>query len=736
MKIILKDDWDVSLRPPLFGNDVVGHFAGRNKEILRLVNELLRKNSGSIVVTGHRGVGKTSFVYKALSDVYEKDECDILIVLLNAGQFEISSEKGTINPKEVLINIIRRLYSSSQNWDLEDNIKSKIEVLYRKAVAKNYNFVDSHSAIDEHINISENSKKINIRFEHIIYPVFLIIAYIFQTKEILPSVRLNEIVPLILALPVPYIIYLSYIKWSSDKTQKINRDKVNEFYEFDSNIGNLEFDLEEIHNDVSKSEKKIIYVIDELDKISVENTSKIIKYSKNLFTLSDAQFIFVTGEETYNHFENHGENEYRPNEYTYFTSKYFLSRPLTDDLNSYLGDIIETNELSEKDSEIFTKALCFESHNDFFDLKKFIKDRIISFDGLKPIIKFENITEDDVQKARFQHAITILFEEKYMSLKQSKWDENEHMLRALYKHAHDIYSSYSEDIFYDPDEDSNIAEIQRDFNRLLQRCEAFDVVSETSKNIKGLDVSIVEYRYSGSIQIDPPTPLDEPMEFERRFINTFETYRRYIIDIINAFETTKNGNEVDVDTFVESQIKYMDRISGWGFKHLKQYNAHYRIYSEIVGQIPFLDYKREGIIKRTHEIENLTNAMLATLPIIIGRMVQDLYSELDLQFQDLNQNTSLLGGSKNEIRINYLNTNPHVLFNKDLSHQISIHNNKKNLLNHFKNDIRANDISINFFDSTKSTKEVDSCAINTKNPDVFAKSILELLNHAKRFFKM
>ena len=77
MKIVLKDDWDVSLRPPLFGRDVVGHFAGREKEISRLVNELQRKKSGSIFVTGHRGVGKTSFVYKAISDVYENDKSNI-----------------------------------------------------------------------------------------------------------------------------------------------------------------------------------------------------------------------------------------------------------------------------------------------------------------------------------------------------------------------------------------------------------------------------------------------------------------------------------------------------------------------------------------------------------------------------------------------------------------------------------------------------------------------------------
>ena len=760
----MKDDWDVSLRPPLFGRDVVGHFAGREKEISRLVNELQRKKSGSIFITGHRGVGKTSFVYKAISDVYDddksnslensssarrkisdiyykykgKDKSNILIVLLNAGQLEIPSENNkTIDPKEVLITIIRRLYSSSHNWDLKHKNRSQIESLYHKAIASKYYRRKSHSGIDENINIAKYTKIKSVRFEHFVYLVFWILASFFQFN-ILPSGAFDKILPLILAIPAPFFInvFLSYTKLLSNETRRINEIKAKEFYEFDSNIGNLEFDLEEIHNDISSPSKKIIYVIDELDKMDEEKTTSIVTYLKNLFTLSNALFIFVTGEEIHNHFEKNGVNKYRPKEYTYFTSKYFLSRPLTDDLNSYLDDIIEINELSEKDFKIFSKALCFEAHNDFFDLKTFIKDRITGFDESKPIIEFENITEDDIQKARFQHAITILFEEKYMSSNQSKWDENEHMLRALYSHAHNIYSSYPGATFDDPEEDSNIAEIKRDFNKLLQRYDVFDVEDETSEYIKGLEVSIIEYTYSGSIQYDLPSHLDELLEFERRFINAFETYRVYLIGIINAFEITKNGNKVDIDTFVESPAKYIENINGWGFNFLKIYNDYYRVYSEIVGKNPSRDYKRDGISKRTEDIENHTRRMLAILPRIMGSMVQNLYSELELQFQDINQNTSLLGGPKNEIRNKYFNINPHVLFDKDLSHQMSLHNNKNHTPENFNHDIEANDILIHFYETTKSIKLNDSYVINTEKPDDFEKSILELIKHTKTFFKM
>jgi len=39
-----------------------GYFVGREKELELLVNDILHKNRGSILISGHRGVGKTSLV--------------------------------------------------------------------------------------------------------------------------------------------------------------------------------------------------------------------------------------------------------------------------------------------------------------------------------------------------------------------------------------------------------------------------------------------------------------------------------------------------------------------------------------------------------------------------------------------------------------------------------------------------------------------------------------------------
>src|SRR3954468_17285921 len=81
MRVKLKLDWDV---PTRIGGG--GHFVGRGSQLDFLKNELTRKNSGSILIGGSRGSGKTSIVIKALSDLKNSTGrgSSIIPVVLNA----------------------------------------------------------------------------------------------------------------------------------------------------------------------------------------------------------------------------------------------------------------------------------------------------------------------------------------------------------------------------------------------------------------------------------------------------------------------------------------------------------------------------------------------------------------------------------------------------------------------------------------------------------------------------
>lgn len=131
MKIVLKPDWDIPVQIPSKGNQTnKGHFVGRETELSVFTNELLRREQGAILITGYRGVGKTSFVYKALHQVLEQSDKDkILFVLINANHLETSSVHG-LHPKPILVNLIRRLYAVTQGEKLSHQLKQEIEMLY------------------------------------------------------------------------------------------------------------------------------------------------------------------------------------------------------------------------------------------------------------------------------------------------------------------------------------------------------------------------------------------------------------------------------------------------------------------------------------------------------------------------------------------------------------------------------------------------------------------------------
>jgi Cdc6-like AAA superfamily ATPase len=469
MKILLKRDWDLSMGAPVGEEIVEGHFVRRETELNLLINEILRKNRGAILVSGYPGVGKTSLVYKALSEAKKKDEKkgeNTIIVLFNAPQLEFESENANIDPLTVIKNLIRRLYSATQDMkNLNSELKKQIETLYRKAVATEFNLVTAY-----HISKEESKEIIKERttllsVNNLIYLSFWIIAAIFQFVDITRWKTFNKIIPLLFAIPIPIIINIIRKKYFKQREFEATKEEAKELYKLDNSVGNLEFDLDKIHTKMSKNGIKFIYVIDELDKINNDQATKILKFFKNLFTLSDALFIILAGEKMYNIGEGTEEHSYRKKEYTYFTSKYYLSRPMWRDMSSYFDAIIHDKQIEKDELEILKRALWYEAENDFFNLKNVVKDRITNFaENNLPVIEMENLNDDDLQRARLQKAITVLFEEKYRSSRHSKWKENENLLRNIIEHAGRIYSYYPGMEFGDP-EDAYSA----DFGHLIRR---------------------------------------------------------------------------------------------------------------------------------------------------------------------------------------------------------------------------------------------------------------------------
>jgi len=350
-RIILKENWDlppkILLEKGKEKENFKGYFVGRERELNLLVNEILHKNRGSILISGYRGVGKTSLVHKALSMALEKDK-NILVVLMNAAQLEAEAQGEELNPKSIIENLIRRLYTAIRYREgLENKIKKHVENLYKKTVSKDFKLTESFIRRSERIEEDKEEIAREVLLDEKVLHIVIFIAFwtlgaIILTFNLTPWEWVNKLVALLSTFPIPYVVNLTYRKRKVRKERRKASLKTEELYQLDNKIGNLEFDLEQIHSEITSSNKefpngkKLVYVIDELDKLDRNMVMEVLKYFKNLFALSDALFIFIGGEELYNIGCEEVENSvlYRQKEYTYFISRYFLSRPLYPDLST------------------------------------------------------------------------------------------------------------------------------------------------------------------------------------------------------------------------------------------------------------------------------------------------------------------------------------------------------------------------------------------------------------------
>jgi Cdc6-like AAA superfamily ATPase len=636
-RLILQRDWDIPIHP--YGSKYdskdteEGYFAGREKELVFLTNELIRKKNGSILVCGHRGVGKTSLVYKAIRKL--KEQChNAIVVVVNYSQLEIKNQ-DEIEQKKVLESLIKRLYYSVERTGikLEPEIKNEIKELYDKAIASEYNLCEYNNQRHDVSEIKE--KKFSLYFDkvNLIYFIFWILAIIFGIIGFTSlTMDLTRVITFLLVFPIPFTINLFY-KINSLHTEKDYLDsRMEEVHKFDNSIGNLEYDLECLYRKMADNGIKVVYVIDELDKQKPQVVNKILENFKNLFTLSEAQFIFITGQETYDEIYEKSKKDYRPKEYTYFTSKYFLSRPLLSDLLDYFEKITyNSTQIKEKDLIFLKKALIFEAHSDFFDLKACIKNRITSFDmENRPIIELDEPLDGDIQKGRFQTMISSLFEEKYMFRNPLKWSENEKLQREIYKHADKIYNSHQLTEFEDPEDDSLKSELIKEFNSLLVRYGAFSTLQPRSKDMRGSTKIIAKYKYEGSIPTEPPSSLSSFTEYETKFMRIFKRYCSYVISIINAFEVMRDLEELDEKLFFTDPSIIPKKIRNFGISEFNDFSNYLKLYNSGIEKNSLERYNREELEKMTENVRIAIKALFTKIPNALVNEIRNEYKEQNL----------------------------------------------------------------------------------------------------------
>ncbi len=108
-------------------------YLGREAEVQELAQHILFSNSGAILITGYRGVGKTSFVNRSIEVAREVLASQSSAVDLVYIQFNLSRE---MDPDEIMYHIVRRLYQTLSEHGIMRSLgketRSLVEWAYKR----------------------------------------------------------------------------------------------------------------------------------------------------------------------------------------------------------------------------------------------------------------------------------------------------------------------------------------------------------------------------------------------------------------------------------------------------------------------------------------------------------------------------------------------------------------------------------------------------------------------------
>lgn len=421
MKIYLKSNWSEQFN---YGDKTPWFFAWRSQEIKNIKSIIQHNDSSAILVSSVRWVWKTSFVHKSLSEF--KDNSKYIPVFVNIGH-TLSIWKDIDKKKQILVSLIRAT-KFNKNFNKDKDIKKLYEISYGK-----YKIEKSNS--DE----KNDQKEIWITFE---------------IKE-----NLKYIIPFIWAILTWYWIAVDniwirtffwflwlatvfwFFSWKTSWTKNIFKS---ESLLIDDSTDLLEIEFE---NWLKKqTNKKIIFVIDELDKVEEDKSFKIIKEYKNLFTRSFAHFIFICSQNAYDLVVNDREKSIEdwwifP---TFFTHIFYLSLPNSLEIKQYIDQIIDNKtDLDEKNKKKLYSYLLFRSWNDFFNLKRLIWD-LIEFDEKDQII----IDIDKIRKTDLNYnEISLLYDwvneyflSKYLHSLKKYWKDNSNLQKCIFDFLNEYFN--------------------------------------------------------------------------------------------------------------------------------------------------------------------------------------------------------------------------------------------------------------------------------------------------------
>jgi hypothetical protein len=405
LNLFVKQTWD---------NQVLAFDDRNESHVIRkdmdfILDFLRRRAEGSLLISGRRGVGKTNLIFSAIytaKSELRSSNITMIPVIVNATDFKYDEDQTpqdedpieSTEPKfkrNILKNIIRKLYLETKKIPAKEDEKVTqnssttsvvgkkdeglasslgISSLYDRSQANKFERTSTSDQIENEKLTEERKSSVNINLSKEFFIIILsaISGLITQFTEALSSLK-SIILPITLLIPA-IVIGVEYTRSKTQLKEQSEELKNSSFYKYDYDVPTLEFELQTALERLKALKYRIVFVIDELDKLIPKQVITVLTSLKTLINHGSSIFIFITDDDFFRKLELMSAD--RSEFYTLFPQKIFLQRPDFAEVRQFLTNIIDPSleqnamydlfELNNAETYSFTNFKPLPSDADLF----------------------------------------------------------------------------------------------------------------------------------------------------------------------------------------------------------------------------------------------------------------------------------------------------------------------------------------------------------------------------------
>lgn len=420
----------------------------------RITDEIKYGAHKNYLVTGYRGVGKTSIIQRLKQKINNSRDIEDKVIFLELNLFDSHDHIY------ILKNMIRKLYLALNLNFKETNHDENIKKIIQKS--KNLyiqTFVEVSKGFGKE-NTIQKSTEIELEvFLKNLFKIILVSALFFLPVNI--SNKLGNLASkFFLKIPISLFLLFPLLKNIKIKKLKSKIESKNSSFDFKEILDEDTYDyyLKEILKDLSKNKIKVIIILDELDKIkNINKIETIFDNLKSVMLSNLATFIVIPGQELF----------YRLNELRLEDNSY---------LDSLFSKNIHISTLNKDTYETVFKALLVDEKNlEKIEVKEYLDNMYINSFGI--IRKFfQNLNKEIIWEKK----------ESYINVKREYRDTSNSKILECFDEIYENIISYN---FPEPLEEYHKIQLYIWINKMKEK---ISFTSEDILTLEKLDKSRLE----------------------------------------------------------------------------------------------------------------------------------------------------------------------------------------------------------------------------------------------------